>query len=71
MAAEEEAQDRRLTGWVRNLSDGRVEAVFEGDKNEIEEMIAWCHKGPPAARVSGVSVEWEPYGGDFHDFRIV
>lgn len=71
MVTEEEALNRRLTGWVRNLSNGRVEALFEGDKKSIEEMILWCHKGPPAARVTDVSVEWEPYRGDFKDFRIV
>lgn len=48
-----------LTGWVRNLPDSRVEAVFEGAKVVVEEMIRWCHIGPPAAVVKDVVVEYE------------
>ncbi len=48
-----------LTGWVQNLSDGRVEAVFEGDRAAVEEMIRWCYKGPPHAQVEDVSVNYE------------
>jgi acylphosphatase len=48
-----------LTGWVRNLPDSRVEAVFEGAKVVVEEMIRWCHIGPPAAVVKNVVVEYE------------
>jgi acylphosphatase len=46
-------------GWVRNLHDGRVEAVFEGRRADVEAMVAWCHDGPPAARVRAVDVAWE------------
>ena len=45
-----------LSGWVRNRSDGRVEAVFEGDTNSVEEMIAWCRTGPRRAVVTRVEV---------------
>ena len=48
-----------IMGWVRNLPDGNVEAVFEGEKEKVEAMIRWCRKGPSAARVDGVGVEWE------------
>lgn len=48
-----------LTGWVRNLPDNRVEAVFEGTQVVVEEMIRWCHAGPPAAVVKNVVVEYE------------
>ena len=48
-----------LTGWVRNLSDDRVEAVFEGARVVVEEMVRWCHIGPPAAVVKDVVVEYE------------
>ncbi|OUL37035.1 acylphosphatase [Nostoc sp. T09] len=48
-----------LTGWVRNLPDSRVEAVFEGVREVVEEMIRWCHIGPPAAVVKNVVVEYE------------
>ncbi|NPA39374.1 MAG: acylphosphatase [Thermodesulfobacteria bacterium] len=67
---EEEAKKLGLKGWVRNLPDGRVEAVFEGDEKAIEEMIKWCHKGSPASRVEKVEVIEEPYTGEFSDFRI-
>ena len=59
-----------LRGWVRNLPDGRVEAVFEGDKGAIEEMLEFCRRGPPGARVSGVKVRWEDYKGEFDGFTI-
>ncbi len=45
-----------VTGWVRNLTDGRVEAVLEGDPAAVAAVIAWCHQGPPAARVDNVAV---------------
>ena len=59
-----------LTGWVRNVPDGRVEAVFEGEDTNIEKMIAWCHHGPPAARVQEVITEEESYSGAFTGFGI-
>lgn len=49
-----------LNGWVRNLPDGRVEAVFEGEAAIVEEMVRWCHQGPPAAIVKTVDVKQEP-----------
>lgn len=52
-----------LAGWVRNLPDERVEAVFEGDRASVEEMIGWCHKGPPHALVQDVMVMYEPPEG--------
>jgi acylphosphatase len=61
----------KLNGWVRNLRDGRVEAVFEGPKAQVEEMIRWCHKGPPIAVVEQVIVEYQPPEGlqGFHVTR--
>jgi len=55
----DEAAARGLNGWVRNAPDGRVEAVFEGERTTVEAMVAWCREGPPAARVSSVEVVWE------------
>lgn len=49
----------KLNGWVRNLRDGRVEAIFEGSSKTVEEMIRWCHKGPPTAVVKEVAVDYE------------
>ena len=53
------AQRLGLSGWVRNLPDGRVEALFVGPKDAVEQMVAWCHRGPRAARVSQVKVDWK------------
>ncbi len=53
----QQASKLGLNGWVRNLADGRVEAVFEGNQAAIEQMIAWCHRGPTAAVVTDVAVE--------------
>ncbi|NJN58558.1 MAG: acylphosphatase [Leptolyngbyaceae cyanobacterium SL_5_9] len=49
----------KLNGWVRNLRDRRVEAVFEGDRATVAEMLRWCHQGPPAAVVDQVEVNYE------------
>lgn len=59
-----------VTGWVKNLPDGSVEAVIEGEKKKVEEVVGWCHQGPPGARVRGVDVQWEPYAGEFTTFDI-
>jgi len=59
----DEAAGRGLNGWVRNLADGRVEAVFEGPPGNVDEMVAWCRRGPRWATVSRVeAVEEEPTG---------
>ena len=57
-----------LKGWVRNLGDGRVEAVFEGDKPAVGHMITWCGKGPQWSFVADVEVVWEEYQGQFTSF---
>ncbi|MEW6001396.1 MAG: acylphosphatase [Nitrospirota bacterium] len=59
-----------LKGWVRNLRDGRVEAVFEGEKGDIEQAIKECYTGPPGARVSKIEVTWGTYTGDLSGFDI-
>lgn len=48
-----------LKGWVRNLPDSRVEAEFEGEKDDLETMLEWCHEGPRLANVTRVDSEWE------------
>jgi acylphosphatase len=57
-------------GWVRNLPDGTVQALFEGEKKKVEEILGWCHKGPPGARVNRVDIFWESYKGEFDQFDI-
>jgi acylphosphatase len=59
-----------LTGWSKNLPNGTVEIVAEGDKDQIAKLIKWCHKGPPTARVEGVEVIWEAPTGEFDAFRV-
>ncbi len=59
-----------VTGWVRNLPDGSVEAVVEGPEDKVRKIIEWAHRGPPLARVERVEVTWEQYRGEFRDFRI-
>ncbi len=63
------ARSLGLAGSVRNLRDGRVEAVFEGDSGAVDEMVRWCRLGPPAARVEEVEVSEESPLGE-HEFRV-
>ncbi|MGD0232171.1 MAG: acylphosphatase [Syntrophorhabdales bacterium] len=65
------ADELRLRGMVRNLPDGSVEIVCEGDEREIERLIEWCRQGPRGAFVDGVDVEWYEQTGAFNDFAIV
>ena len=63
------AQSRGVSGWVRNTSQGTVEAAFEGDPEAVESMIRWSHQGPRGAAVERVEVaEEEPEG--LTEFRI-
>ena len=66
------ARARRLgvTGWVRNLPDGRVEAVFEGEEDAVRQMVDFVHRGPPEAIVTHVDVEYGEYTGEFDRFEI-
>jgi acylphosphatase len=70
IATVEEAQRLGLDGWVRNLRDGRVEALAEGERPKVEALVAWCHHGPPPARVMDVQVSWEPAQGGLGPFDI-
>jgi len=60
-----------VRGWVRNRPDGTVQALFEGERERVEEMLAWCRRGPALARVTAVDATWEDYGGDLAEFRIL
>jgi acylphosphatase len=53
------ARSLGVSGWVRNLQDGAVEAVFEGPEERVESMVEWCRRGPAGARVESVNVDWE------------
>ncbi|MFP4081442.1 MAG: acylphosphatase [Candidatus Aminicenantes bacterium] len=64
------ASSLQITGWVRNLRDGRVEVVAEGDREKINSLIGKLKKGPPSSYVENVEVNWEDYKGEFDGFRI-
>lgn len=65
------ADKLRLKGWVRNLPDGRVEAMFQGLKEKIEESISLCKKGPFLAEVESVDVNWEEVKEEFESFEVI
>ena len=66
----EESSKLGLTGWVKNCPDGRVEAVFEGEIDKIEQIVEWCKKGPPGAVVSNVETVLERATGEYDSFTI-
>ncbi len=67
---QDEARRRNVTGWVRNLPDGRVEAVFEGEKPSVDALVDFCRRGPPGARVADIDVSWELPTGEFKSFSV-
>jgi acylphosphatase len=69
-STQEEAKRHGLTGWAKNLYDGRVEAVFEGEEEKVTSLIAWCQNGPPHAVVQDLSVTVEAYQGEYTDFEV-
>jgi acylphosphatase len=58
-------------GWVRNLPDGRVEAVFEGEEDVVNALVNFCRKGPKSASVTGLTVDHEVFRNEFESFEIV
>jgi len=64
------ADNLGVKGWVRNLSDGRVEVVAEGEKDRIDSFIEFLKKGPSTARVDNVEIETKDYKGEFQGFSI-
>ncbi len=64
------AEELGVKGWVRNTPGGRVEAVFEGEREKVEQMLDFCRRGPPGARVTDVEVKWESYLEEFSSFNI-
>ena len=67
---QEMALSLNLLGWVRNLSNGDVEMVAEGEESDLENLAAWCRQGPPSAVVTSVDVAWEEAGDDLERFAI-
>jgi acylphosphatase len=68
--AQREAEDRGLTGWVRNRRNGRVEVCVEGERSEVAEFAEWMRRGPMLARVDEVEETWAQASGEFADFQV-
>ena len=59
-----------VLGWVRNLKEGSVEAMLEGDQDRVDALLEWCKEGPAHAQVSDVKLDWQDYTGEFSGFDI-
>ena len=66
----EKAQQLNLTGWVRNNSDGTVEAIFQGEENNLKKILEFCNQGPSSAKVEKVKVEWQDISENLSEFTI-
>ncbi len=66
----EKARSLGLQGWVRNVSDGSVELLAEGQKGALQELLDWCHEGPPAARVTHIQEAWSEAKGMAAGFEV-
>jgi acylphosphatase len=66
----QQAENLGVTGWVRNLYDGRVEAVFEGEEEDVKALVDFCRKGPRGAVITNVDVTFERFVGEFRNFKV-
>jgi len=66
----QKAEQLGVTGWVKNNSDGCVEAIFEGEENSVKELVEWCHRGPPLAKIKNVEVKKQSATNGFEGFSI-
>jgi acylphosphatase len=65
------AKKNNVNGWVRNLKDGRVEALLEGDDLDVSTLVEWCHAGSANARVEDIDIKNEKYSGEFSKFEVL
>ncbi len=70
METKQAAERFDITGWVKNRNDGTVEALFEGQKENIDQILKWCEKGPPLSKVNHVGLTHQKYSGQFKTFKI-
>jgi acylphosphatase len=68
--AQQIAESLNISGVARNLGDGTVEIVAEGDEKNLEKLLEWCHQGPQLARVEKVESSWEKPTGEFEIFKV-
>jgi len=68
--SQRQAAKFNITGWVKNLPDGSVAGVFEGDEQDVEAMVQWCRRGPPSAQVTELIAQPEEYRGEFSSFSV-
>jgi acylphosphatase len=66
-----QARHLEVTGWVRNLRDGRVELLIEGEETQVKQMVDWCRHGPRTASVTDIETETRPYTGEFYNFDVI
>jgi len=71
VSCKEYASGQGLKGWVRNIENGSVEALAQGEKEKIERFIEWCKKGPPQAKVEEVKITWQEANGPFNGFSVI
>ena len=69
-ATRDQARRLGLSGWVRNLPGGEVQAVFEGERDALESVLSWCRTGPPLAAVARVEAAWGAAAGEFEGFSV-
>ncbi len=65
------AEKMNVSGWIRNLPDGRVEALFEGDEENVKKILEWAKEGPPSAKVEDIGIHYEEYEGESRGFRVL
>ena len=65
------AKKNKVTGWVRNLKDGRVEALLEGEDENVSALVEWCHGGSANARVEDIEIKNENFQGEFSKFDVL
>jgi acylphosphatase len=65
-----QAQSQGVKGWVRNLDDSRVEAIFEGEESAVKALVGYCREGPKGASVTNITVNWEPFQDEFKTFCV-
>jgi acylphosphatase len=70
-STQRQAQNLGVKGWVRNMPDGRVEVVFEGEASAVQKLVDYCRQGPPVSKVDDLEVRKEDYAGEFSVFETI